>query len=145
MKKHIFEAIFMFIKFKIRFLKSFSCLGNEKSRFWSVFHIYKIKFTLFLAFFMFTKMKITFLKRFSCLQNEKTRFWSTFHVYKMEIMVLKRFHVYKMKKHDSEAFSSFKKWRTYFRNIFQNGNTLWGVFYVYKIKKKTHFWSVFQV
>ena len=47
-KKHVFEAIFMFTKWK--------------TRFWSVFHVYKMKKYGVEAFFMFRKLSETLFK-----------------------------------------------------------------------------------
>ena len=60
-----------------RDLKHFSNLHNEKSRFWSVFQVYKIKKS-FLKHISSLQKETT--RVFTKLNNEATRFWSVFQV-----------------------------------------------------------------
>ena len=68
-EKACFEA-FCLQTLKNMFLKRFTSLQNEKPRFWSVFHVYKMRKTRLRSVFHLYKMKNTILKHFSC-QNEK--------------------------------------------------------------------------
>ena len=80
MKFTFFESFSCLQNEKNTFLKRFSCLQNQnhvfeanlfsqkwKLRFWSDFHVYKMKFT--------------FSERFLCLQNEKKHVFEAFSSY----------------------------------------------------------------
>ena len=103
------------------FLKNFSTLQNEKTHFWGVFHLYKMRKQVFEAFFIFTKWKNTFSKHF---------------------------HLYKMKKHVFEAIFIFTKWKSKFLKRFsssQNENTFSNHCSSLQNEKYTVFWSVFNL
>ena len=113
-----------------RDLKHISNLQNEKSRFWSVFQVYKIK--------------KSFLKHILNLQNETTRMFTKItkqHVFEAffkfaewKSCFLSDFQVYTMKKR-FWSVSMFTKWKkkTFLKHVSSLQN------------EKTRFWSVFQI
>ena len=124
-------------------LKHVSNLQNEKSRFWSVFQLYKIS--------------KKFLKHISSLQsettrrvyknNEEKRFWSVFQVCMMKKSFLKRFHVYTMKKTRFWSIFKFTTLKNMFLKCFQVYNMKISMFLkpfqVYK-RKRNKFLMSFQ-
>jgi len=94
--KRTFSKRFSCCKSKI--LKSFSSLQNEKTRVWSVFHIYKMKEHVFEAFLIFTKWKNTVLNS--------------------QFINVSVFHFVEMNKASKTVFFHFVEMQNRFENVF---------------------------
>ena len=112
-----------------------------------------------LLVFMFTKCKNTFSKHllcpqdekdvfeaFSCLQDEMARFWGVFSVYKIKMLLWSVFMFTKWKNTIPKRFEVFKNEELILETFFKMETHFEACFMFTKLKKKkTHFWSVFQV
>ena len=144
MKKHVFEAFFMVMKWnkhlwsdfmitkwKIRFWSDF-ILTKWKNTFLKQFHaIYKrnnfvlkrfsLRNTFLNHFFTFTKSIKRVFEEFSCLQNEKKLIFEEFSFLqneKKKKTFLKRFSCLQNENHVFEANLFSQKWKLRFWNIF---------------------------
>ena len=84
-------------------MKRFPCLENQKERFWSAFHIYKMHKYIFET--------LSFLqneKSYSCGVGRDTWWWSGWRIYKSNKRDLNRFSFIQVKLHNFEVFSFYQ-------------------------------------
>ena len=121
--------------------EQFLMLTKWKTRFWSVFHVFKMKAKVFQAFFMFTKWK-TQKKRFLCLPNSKK---TTF----LFFTALQRSPTHRARVPVQGAVRNCRKkekrWKTRLQrfSFLQNRSNMFEAFSF--LQKKKCFWSVYYI